>query len=227
MYLSRLVLNLRNREVRRDLGDCHALHRTLMSVWGQLGAGLEARRSVGLLYRIEAFGPGSLPTLLVQSSAQPLWAALETGYLAQPAVTKPMSALCDRLKVGSRLRFRLRANPTRCIREEREAGARRVELRRDDDRIAWLVRKGVDQHGFRILDSNGQLAVRLGPVEKVKGSRPTPAGTTTVVTIGATLYDGTMEVTDLDRFRHALAEGIGRGRAYGCGLLSIAPLTER
>ncbi|MBX5446264.1 type I-E CRISPR-associated protein Cas6/Cse3/CasE, partial [Sphaerobacter sp.] len=31
MYLSRLILNPRSRDVRRDLADCQQLHRSVMS----------------------------------------------------------------------------------------------------------------------------------------------------------------------------------------------------
>nr|WP_246421854.1 type I-E CRISPR-associated protein Cas6/Cse3/CasE [Nocardiopsis mwathae] len=36
-------------------------------------------------------------------------------------------------------------------------------------------------------------------------------------------YDGRLIVTDPAAFTAALKEGIGRAKAYGCGLLSLAP----
>ena len=36
-------------------------------------------------------------------------------------------------------------------------------------------------------------------------------------------YDGILEVTDPDKFRKTLASGIGPGKAFGFGLLSVAP----
>ncbi|MFE1130066.1 type I-E CRISPR-associated protein Cas6/Cse3/CasE [Streptomyces albidoflavus] len=35
-------------------------------------------------------------------------------------------------------------------------------------------------------------------------------------------YDGLLDVTDPDALRQTLVEGIGHGRAYGCGLLTLA-----
>ncbi|MFC0862382.1 type I-E CRISPR-associated protein Cas6/Cse3/CasE [Sphaerimonospora cavernae] len=35
-------------------------------------------------------------------------------------------------------------------------------------------------------------------------------------------FDGTATVTDADLARRAVLEGIGRGKSYGCGLLSLA-----
>ncbi|MFD6434343.1 type I-E CRISPR-associated protein Cas6/Cse3/CasE [Streptomyces venezuelae] len=36
-------------------------------------------------------------------------------------------------------------------------------------------------------------------------------------------FDGTATIVAPDLLRTALQKGIGRGKAYGCGLLSIAP----
>jgi CRISPR system Cascade subunit CasE len=36
-------------------------------------------------------------------------------------------------------------------------------------------------------------------------------------------YEGILEVTDPDRFRNTLLRGIGPGKAFGFGLLSVAP----
>jgi CRISPR system Cascade subunit CasE len=36
-----------------------------------------------------------------------------------------------------------------------------------------------------------------------------------------------LEITDAERFRAALAAGIGPAKAYGFGLLSVAPVAAR
>ncbi|MFS8202560.1 type I-E CRISPR-associated protein Cas6/Cse3/CasE [Streptomyces sp. CWNU-52B] len=38
-----------------------------------------------------------------------------------------------------------------------------------------------------------------------------------------TRFDGQATITDPDQLRHALLHGIGRAKAYGAGLLSLAP----
>jgi CRISPR system Cascade subunit CasE len=37
-------------------------------------------------------------------------------------------------------------------------------------------------------------------------------------------YDGHLIITDPDAFTTAILNGIGRAKAYGCGLLSLAPM---
>ena len=41
------------------------------------------------------------------------------------------------------------------------------------------------------------------------------------VTLLSVAYEGLLTVTDAEAFRHTLTEGVGRGKAYGMGLLTI------
>ena len=42
------------------------------------------------------------------------------------------------------------------------------------------------------------------------------------VTLDGVTFEGVLEVTDAEKFREALAKGVGSGKAYGFGLLSVA-----
>ena len=46
------------------------------------------------------------------------------------------------------------------------------------------------------------------------------------LTFGAVLFEGELEITNAEDFRNALTHGIGSGKAYGFGLLSIAPTQQ-
>lgn len=80
MYLSRLILNPRSREVRRDLADCQAMHRRVMAAFPDGLPEGEARASLGVLYRCDQGRDGRL-VLLVQSRVAPEWSGLAEGYL--------------------------------------------------------------------------------------------------------------------------------------------------
>ncbi|MCI5956432.1 MAG: type I-E CRISPR-associated protein Cas6/Cse3/CasE [Clostridiales bacterium] len=41
------------------------------------------------------------------------------------------------------------------------------------------------------------------------------------VSLQAATFEGLLTVTDAERFRRTLTEGVGRGKAYGLGLLTI------
>jgi CRISPR system Cascade subunit CasE len=245
MYLSRLIVDPRDRGVRRDLGDCQALHRTLLAAYPQEADGNGARAAFGVLYRVETVPRTGLTALLVQSSVKPAWERLPAGYLLSPTdgmenpAVKVIDQSLDGLREGMRLRFRLRANPTKRVspRNETERNlerwrCKRVDLRREEDQIAWLRRKG-DAGGFRLVDVRSVSAgdqeapvvdVRTVPEGRDRGRRPNPhRGRPDNLTFGAVIFDGELTVVDVAQFRRTLAMGIGSGKAYGFGLLSVAP----
>ena len=39
-------------------------------------------------------------------------------------------------------------------------------------------------------------------------------------------FDGVLRITDVELFRKSLLSGMGRGKAYGMGLLTLAPLSR-
>ena len=45
------------------------------------------------------------------------------------------------------------------------------------------------------------------------------------VTISKVTYEGLLEVRQADALRSVLTDGIGRAKAYGCGLLTLASVT--
>jgi CRISPR system Cascade subunit CasE len=182
---------------------------------------------LGVLYRLETNPRTGQVTLLLQSAVAPDWSRLEPGYLADAAgednpACKSVDEHYGRLAPGMRLAFRLRANPTRKIDTHSGPGGerrngRRVELRREEEQIDWLRRKGAEC-GFGVVEARARPA---------PGSQAAPPGEQTGIrsTVGqaAVLFEGELVITDAARFREALAKGIGPAKAYGFGLLSVAP----
>jgi CRISPR system Cascade subunit CasE len=46
------------------------------------------------------------------------------------------------------------------------------------------------------------------------------------VTLVTATFDGHLEVTDPDRLRRTLTAGLGRAKAYGCGLMTLGPVPQ-
>ena len=225
MYLSHLTFNPRSRDVRRDLADIYQLHRTIMSAFAP-SSNETARKALGVLFRVEP-DPTPMPIVLVQSHEEPYW-ELPQGYLAPgtEAQSKPISQLLDSISEGRRYRFRLVANPTRKVARFDENQVRmrqgtRIDLRRDEDRLEWIKRKG-SQHGFQLAplnpDDDNALDVLIRSNSRLTGRK----GETRITVAGA-VFEGRLVVQDADRFRHAVVHGIGPGKAFGFGLLSLAP----
>lgn len=253
IFLTRMDLNPRCQQVRRDLSNQQELHRTISQAFPPLenGGGLKhhqakaPRSEYNILHRLEIDGKRGRAVLLVQSGIEPNWEHLPVDY-AERAECKQVDDLYSHIREGSRLVFRVHANPTKRIgktfeederyqrldRDKQEEFARRyrddktrrrVSLQTEEARVGWLVRKGKDC-GFTITDVQVKTGVPnlttsiIGKINayREKGKPP--------MTFGAVTFDGVLEVTDGDRFRDTLVKGIGTGKAYGFGLLSVAPV---
>jgi CRISPR system Cascade subunit CasE len=229
MFLSKLVLNLRNSKARFDLARPYELHRTLMN--GYSYPRVEQR--CDLLFRVEPSRTGP-PVVLVQTREDPgEWPRLSSGYLLGPASCKPLALS---FAVGQRLRFRLRANPTKRVaaKNERIGGVmagRRVGLATEAEQVRWLLRKGA-AGGFRIPGEwvNARRPETSEPVElpnfrvdvipegRSRNGKPGHGGEFLAVR-----YEGVLVVVDPTIFLTTLAAGIGSGKAFGFGLLSVGP----
>lgn len=228
MFLSKLCLNLRNREVRRQIAQPYEMHRTLWSTGFRRFGKDELGR---VLFRLDSDRAGRTPAVLVQSDAQPDWSELPREYVVDLPEWK---AFDPPFVVGQRLRFRLRANPTKKIesasKTERLAGIRkngkRVGLFHENDLVAWLLDKGQhggfsipgqwrEENGVKVPDFRVEV-VREGWVRCGKeGHRDGE--------FFAVRFDGVLTVTDPVAFRQTLGQGIGPAKAFGFGLLSLAP----
>lgn len=239
MYLSRLTLDTRRRDTRVWLADCHALHRLLMSGFPDVETD-QARAELGVLFRVDAMAtPPAIP-VLVQSRALPRW-VIESDAVLSIDPPRSMGALLDVIQDDRFYRFRLRANPTRRVHqratlggdeaagraraERQESVGKRVEVRGEEDRLQWLVRQG-ERAGFSLrsarLEPSGVdfFAARANPGGTLGGR----SGHDRRLTFGTALFEGVLQVRNADVFRSAVAQGIGPGKAFGCGLLSIAPV---
>lgn len=223
MYLSKLTLNLRNRQVQKEMANRYELHRTIMKAFST-GMAQEER----ILFRLEQGIHTAQSTLLVQSTTMPDWQVLTPGYLLEDAQLKPYD---PSVTAGQVLLFRLLANPTKRITlpsKERADGqsTSRVRLLKEDEQEAWLQRKAA-ANGFRLI---GVRSVKQPDVvgSSRKAKRSAAAGAEDredlyqKITLQAVQFDGVLEVTDPDALLTAVKHGIGPAKGFGCGLLSLA-----
>ncbi|MGW3148870.1 type I-E CRISPR-associated protein Cas6/Cse3/CasE [Streptomyces sp. NPDC001177] len=161
--------------------------------------------------------------------------------------TRPYGPFLDRLAIGDRWAFRLTANPVHTIRrkdgEPRKITAHLTPVHQ----IRWLLERQ-ESCGFRVLEKadgkrllpNGttyqgkhehhgdryELSVgdqRTLAFDKSQAANGNRRGKP--VTLVTVTFDGRLGVTDPDALRRTLTQGTGRAKAYGCGLITLAPLT--
>ena len=215
MYLSRLILNPRNRRVQREVADPYQMHRSIMRAFPD---DLD-EQTERVLFRLEPHPRTGTPSLLVQSLTHPDWSWLAEpgarGYLLPVDAPNPAIKSFDlSLVPGQALAFRLRANPT-VKRKFKDGQHKRVGIYREEEQIEWLERKA-GWGGFHLV------SVRTSRQETV-GGRIRRDDTTHKLRLLSVQFDGLLQVTDPERLRQAVRQGIGSGKGLGFGLLSLAP----
>lgn len=203
LHLSRLVLNPKSRDARRDLANPYELHRTLARAFAPDEQTAPAR----FLWRLEPTGNWAQPQLLVQSSTPGNWQPLcDLPYYLQGEVQDKCIELDRWLEVGRTYRFRLQANPT-VTRDGKRRG-----ICGEADQLAWLARQA-ERHGFSVHQA---LVSNSAMQQGRKGDNR--------LSVLMATFEGVLQINDRQVVQAALCDGIGPAKALGCGLLSLGKI---
>ena len=229
MYLSRLLLNPRSRQVQRELADPYEMHRTVCRAFPD--ANYKDNKPSGILFRVDLHPKTRLPALLVQSLQQPDWDFLLTerkDYLLDknqlPSNVEknpdfmPFD-LKEKLREGQVLAFRLRANPTFKKTAEKEDGKKhkaRLGIFKEDDQRKWLERK-IESAGAALV------SVNIADDQLVRGKLFLEKNDEQRLRFLSVLFDGVLQVKDPKSLVETIYTGIGSAKGLGFGLLSLAP----
>jgi CRISPR system Cascade subunit CasE len=135
--------------------------------------------------------------------------------------TRPYDDFLDSLTNNQRWAFRITANPVRDGRMNKEApDTQRFGNVTVQQQADWLLNRS-ERCGFTIVDGHDghrNLLVHRRMTHsftRKHGEKP--------VTIQTATYDGVLQIDDVQALRHTLTSGLGHAKAYGCGLLTLAP----
>lgn len=205
MYLSRAELDPTRRSTMTALVSPQKFHGAVESAF----SGERRRR----LWRLDTLG-GKLYLLLLSEDVPDLNGLCEQFGTGAPAETRPYDPLLERITPGSCWQFRLTANPTH-TRKNPVNPQERGELKpyyTEAEQEKWLLEQA-EKHGFAVQAGMFQVTRKQTYHFRKNGTRP--------VTLLAVTYEGTLQVTDPEKFRELLCNGVGRGKAYGLGLMTI------
>lgn len=216
MYLSRIELNTRRKNTMVALSSLQKLHAAVESSFPS-NTRVEARN----LWRLDYLNNALY--LIVLSSEKPDFTHIveQFGWPAsgQGWETKDYSQLLERIKTGQRWHFRLRANPVHSVKEAADATTQEKAKRGKvyahvtvAQQEKWLLDRAA-KHGFSLQEGSFRVVQR--EVRRFQRQQKP-------VTLGIATFEGILKVSDENLFCHALTCGIGRAKAYGCGLLTIA-----
>ncbi|WP_428939780.1 type I-E CRISPR-associated protein Cas6/Cse3/CasE [Fontivita pretiosa] len=187
----------------------------------------------GFLYYIDP-RPAGRVVIIVLSAIRPDWdyAFHNARHLLAAPPSGPRPLKLD-IRPGARFEFRLLANPTRRPPLTKEQWKKKKlageHVKRPRQQLTWSpgedpkkvlgqwLQARAKRAGFKLVDDKLRIS-RVGYVYIRKGSPDDKSQR-----LRSVLYEGLLEVTDRDRFWRALQSGIGPAKAFGFGLLSIAP----
>lgn len=209
MYLSRIEIDSANRRKIKDLSHLGAFHNWVENCFpNEMQEGKRLRH----LWRIDKLQGKEY--LLLLSEEKPDVAMLERYGVIGTVQCKEYTPFLSRLAAKQKARFRLTANPSyrKCAPGQKNGKVYpHITLQQQKE---WM-QKHAAMAGFSVTEKGFDVVERGYPI-LYKGNRR--------VRLSRVTYEGILEIIDLEKFRKALSQGIGREKAYGRGLLTVIPL---
>ncbi len=210
MYLSRVELDVTRRATMRALAAPQKLHGAVESAF----PGERRRR----LWRLDHWNGKLYLLLLSEDQPNLLEISDQFGPVNRQGSTeiREYNQLLERIVPGSVWQFRLTANPTKSCAGEAGAEHRGKVLAHCtvEYQEKWLLDRA-EKHGFR-LEPDGFTVTASRWLHFAKGGMQNRT-----VSLLSVTYEGVLQVTEPDLFRTLLTSGIGRGKAYGLGLMTV------
>ncbi|MFB7858991.1 type I-E CRISPR-associated protein Cas6/Cse3/CasE [Rhodococcus qingshengii] len=212
-FLTKIDLSPWSSSVGYDLHNRQSMHERVMSMVPEHYSE-DARSQAGVLFRLEISESGR--SLLVQSRNRLDVSRLPGGY-AGGVQERDLSKLLNWLAEGCMVSYRVDLHATvasKPLEKEGSRGVRRT-LHGHDVEDWWAKRSakfGLDLLPGSVMHQElPRVSVRKKSVDR-KFSHV------------FTRCSGQARVIDAEALRSAIEEGVGKRRAYGAGLLSVAPM---
>lgn len=206
MYLSRVALDIKKRSTMVALANPQQFHGAVEQAF----EGERRRR----LWRLDSLGDKLYLLLLSQDVPDLQHIAEQFGTEEAPA-TKEYTPLLERITDGTVWRFRLTANPTKSVSNPTQPQKRGKVYAHitTEFQEKWLLERA-EKNGFHLNPDNFTVVqCQWRRFQKEHKGRP--------ISLLSVTYEGVLEVTDAEKFRQVLIEGMGRGKAYGLGLMTV------
>lgn len=208
MYLSRIEINPLRRETMLALSSPQVLHAALEGSFPK-GCDVKTRN----LWRIDRLCGSTY--LLLLSCEKPDFSHIveQFGWPAsdQKWETKDYDAFLSRIQTGQGWQFRLCANPVHSVKTADGQRGKVYAHITTAQQKQWLLSRS-EKNGFALSDDNFAIVERDARKFRRDGK---------FLTFNTVTFEGILNVTDENLFGNALQKGLGREKAYGCGLLTL------
>jgi len=206
MSLFASVLRLDRTSHRKlKITDPYSLHRVVYSLFEDVRNDSEksAHISSGILYADQG-GDWRGRQVLLLSDREPCLPSDAEGIEIEPRAIPP-----DFLEHEA-YRFKVIANPTR------QMNGKKIPVKGREAITDWFCQCAPKNWGFEAVRDT--IAIGRVEVLQFKGKAGAP------ITLAQAHIEGCLRIKDKALFQTSFRRGIGRGHAFGCGLLQIEPL---
>lgn len=209
-WFTKVMINPQRREARKLLLHPEAMHAAVRASFPP-----DLDPSSRVLWRHDHNGAEHIIYMVSPEPPDPSHLVESSGWQTRPAMTADYQPLLSSLRIGQQWHFELVANPTHSLPQEHGKRGKIVAHVTANQQMEWLTKQGTPR-GFSVMSAavteRGVLRFRKGESKQHN------------VNISMARFRGELEITDTEQMRDTLINGMGRGKAYGCGLLTLAPL---
>ena len=182
-----------------EIKDVYGLHRTVYNLFG-MGEKDDSKTSqTKILWRL-TYDTSQHVRILILSNQKPRTSEFGKLYVRE---------IPENLLESKFYRYSICVNPTRCVQ------TKRVPIFDSEEIFSWFEQKAASS-GFRV--NSNHIAINNRRVLRFKKQ-------TGIVTLFQVDLSGTLEVTNKTLFSNTFFNGFGRGKAFGCGLLQVIPIS--
>jgi CRISPR system Cascade subunit CasE len=210
VFLTKFEINRVRRGAKVLLASPQAMHAAAL-------ASFPAGQGGRVLWRVDRWPLSTFLYLLSDTEPDLTHLVEQAGWpTTHTWQTRDYTPVLDRLARGDQYGFRLTANPTRSTRVHEGQRSQRVGHVTAEQQLGWLLERG-ERLGVRFGDpEQPTVSLVARGVESFRRQRA-------LVTVSSATFGGVLTVADPDLLRAAITTGIGPAKAYGCGLLTLAP----
>ena len=215
MYLSRVEIDINNRRKMKDLTHLGCYHAWVEDSFSNSSSNENRPRK---LWRIDNIYDKYY--LLVLSENKPDLAKLEKYGLESSAEFKTYDEFLESLKEGMRAKFKIKLNTVRAYKDEKNPTKRGRIMPVPNEKLNEFLIDKATRNGFEVKPGEFEISkidkeyfMHTDKGEEKKSRKNLVSAT----------YEGLLTITDLEKFKTALINGIGKKKAYGCGFLTIIP----
>ena len=204
MFFTKININQNSAGGIRILTDQQEMHRFVMSGFPDVGSE-SARKELGVLYT--QLMSNSTITILVQSKDEPdISRYQKVSYVNSVKTMSITDLLNNRIVKDKIVKFKTTVNPAKTVNSE--SGVCRRLITKREELTEWLAERldGCELIGWERTNRDIATVNRQGKQ----------------FTLYKDTIEGAVKITDPQAFKDVISTGLGKSKAYGCGLVLVS-----